>query len=475
MDIRTKLVFALVSVSLASMLALGVVTYGSVESELRERRLQQLEGVADLKTAAVERVVAGWIDRVALVARRSELRLSLGEYERAGGSAPVSRIQRVLSDAVGASVLFDELSVYDAEGQYVTGSGDGGEAIARPPTSGVELTGVGFTDDGRTLVTWDAAIVVDRRPIGVLRAVLDARSIAALSRNYAGLGETGETLVVAELDGRVRVLHPVRFPLDGLTMPGAFLDDDRSALAALGDEILTTGRRVDYRGAEVWAATRRLASTRWGVVVKVDESEHSEPVAAVRDDMIRLAVTLAAFAIALGTLVGIRFAQPIIRLAEASSQIGEGKLDTRSGIERQDEIGLLARTFDDMAEALEGQVGLLSEYRRFFDLSIDMLCIASTDGYFKKVNEAFVRELGWSEEELVSVPFLDRIHPDDREATVAELERLAEGLPTIRFTNRYQCKDGTFKRMRWNAYPEADTGTLFAIARVRDESGEPAS
>ena len=204
-------------------------------------------------------------------------------------------------------------------------------------------------------------------------------------------------------------------------------------------------------------------------MVKIDEEEQALPILEFRADMTQLAVTLAAFAILVGTFLGIRFAQPIHSLAETAAKIAGGDLEARSGVKQEDEVGLLARTFDQMAESLEEQVQLLSEFRRFFDVSIDMLCIASTDGYFKKVNQAFVRELGWSEEELLSRPFISMVHEDDIRATQREILKLAGGTPTIRFTNRYLCKDGSYKRVRWNAYPEPETGRLYAIARVRSE------
>jgi PAS domain S-box-containing protein len=101
---------------------------------------------------------------------------------------------------------------------------------------------------------------------------------------------------------------------------------------------------------------------------------------------------------------------------------------------------------------------------KFFDLSLDMFCIAGTES-FKKVNRAFERTLGWSERELLSRPFLDFIHPDDVEATLQEIEKLVSGIPTISFENRYRCGDGSYKHLQWGAFPEEETGLLFAVAR----------
>jgi PAS domain S-box-containing protein len=118
-----------------------------------------------------------------------------------------------------------------------------------------------------------------------------------------------------------------------------------------------------------------------------------------------------------------------------------------------------------MAEELEQQVTLLREFQNYFDYSLDMLCIAGYDGYFKRVNPAFVRILGWDTEELLSRRFLDFVHPDDLKRTEQEIENLAKGQPTISFENRYMCQDGSEKILAWTAHPEPEAGLIYAIAR----------
>ena len=106
-----------------------------------------------------------------------------------------------------------------------------------------------------------------------------------------------------------------------------------------------------------------------------------------------------------------------------------------------------------------------AELDRFFTLSLDMLCIASADGYFKRLSPAFTRTLGWSVEELLSAPFIDFVHPDDREATLAEVERQVKaGQPVLQFENRYRHKEGGWRVLSWKSAPRAD-GTMYATAR----------
>ena len=102
----------------------------------------------------------------------------------------------------------------------------------------------------------------------------------------------------------------------------------------------------------------------------------------------------------------------------------------------------------------------------FFSLSIDMLCIAGFDGYFKYVNAAWERTLGWTVEEMTTKPWSHFVHPDDLERTIAEADKQAQrGLEAISFDNRYLAKDGSYHWLLWNSRPSAEHGEMHAIAR----------
>ena len=104
------------------------------------------------------------------------------------------------------------------------------------------------------------------------------------------------------------------------------------------------------------------------------------------------------------------------------------------------------------------------ERDNFFELSLDMVCVAGTDGYFKQLNPAFEVVLGIPRADLLAVPFIDLVHPDDIAPTAAELARLAEGQATVRFENRYRCGDGSYRWLSWQAIPDP-SGAVYALAR----------
>jgi len=105
------------------------------------------------------------------------------------------------------------------------------------------------------------------------------------------------------------------------------------------------------------------------------------------------------------------------------------------------------------------------ERDRFFSLSMDMFCFAGLDGYFKYLNPAWEKTLGYTRQELSAKPYLDFIHPDDRASTVAEAQKLSTGSVTIAFENRYCCKDGSYKWFLWNATPAPEAQLIYATAR----------
>ncbi|HRH67244.1 MAG TPA: response regulator [Bacteroidia bacterium] len=107
-----------------------------------------------------------------------------------------------------------------------------------------------------------------------------------------------------------------------------------------------------------------------------------------------------------------------------------------------------------------------SVLENFFMLSSDFMCIATEDGYFRKISASFIKDLGYSEEELTRLPFMTFVHPEDIPETIAVLESLGTRHENILFfRNRYRRKDGSYMWVSWNAYPNPVDKLIYATAR----------
>ena len=118
------------------------------------------------------------------------------------------------------------------------------------------------------------------------------------------------------------------------------------------------------------------------------------------------------------------------------------------------------------------QIGLFVERKRaeeerdrFFTLSLDMLGIANREGYFVRVNPTWRTALGYSEEEVLARPYVEMVHPDDRERTLAEARRVIAGRETLTFENRVRGKDGVYRWLHWVARAAPEDGLIYAAAR----------
>jgi PAS domain S-box-containing protein len=109
------------------------------------------------------------------------------------------------------------------------------------------------------------------------------------------------------------------------------------------------------------------------------------------------------------------------------------------------------------------------ERDRFFSLTRDLLCVAGFDGRFTRLNPAWETALGYTKEEMLGRPFLEFVHPEDRDKTVVETSRLAMGGEVVSFENRYRCKDGSFRWLVWSARSLGSERLIYGSARDMTE------
>ena len=116
--------------------------------------------------------------------------------------------------------------------------------------------------------------------------------------------------------------------------------------------------------------------------------------------------------------------------------------------------------------SLDDAIELVSS---FFSLSLEMLCISSFDGRFLRLNAEWEKTLGYSLNELEGCEYITLVHPEDVEGTTKALQDLEKGQPVLNFTNRYRCKDGSYKWIEWRAVKN-DSYVFSAARDVTDKN-----
>ncbi len=103
------------------------------------------------------------------------------------------------------------------------------------------------------------------------------------------------------------------------------------------------------------------------------------------------------------------------------------------------------------------------ELDRFFSTALDLLCVADKEGRFIRINPEWEKVLGYKTDEILNKRFLDFVHPDDISSTIEITNQLIQGKEALNFTNRYLCKDGSYKFIEWRSAMEGNI--IYAAAR----------
>jgi len=125
----------------------------------------------------------------------------------------------------------------------------------------------------------------------------------------------------------------------------------------------------------------------------------------------------------------------------------------------------LRRRFAQISRAVADRKQAEEDLDRLFTLSLDMLAIAGFDGYVKRLNPAWEKTLGFTQEELLRTPYRYWVHPDERQETLGRTLKVVTGVELESFENRFLCKDGSYKWLLWSATALPDQKLLFAAAR----------
>lgn len=325
--------------------------------------------------------------------------------------------------------------------------------------------------------------------LGVSILEVGSAQVYAMVNNYSGLGKTGE-IVVASLKGdTITFVAPTRHDPQAAFKRTLKLGE-RVPLGLLKAVQAESGQGIglDYRMIEAVAAGRYLPSWRWGMLVKMDADEvFASVVRERRWGYLLGALTLLPIA-GLAFWAASSLSTPVLQLTNAAQQMAGGKFSVRLAIERSDEIGELARSFNVMSAALKDMYATIEEqvqvrtrelrdqeqrFRQLAENIREVFWLITPDfSELIYVSPAFERVWGRSVQSLHASPgsWLEAIHPDDRER-VHEIWRQAVSLEQP-FESEYRLlrSDGTVRWILDRGFPVRDSaGKMYRMAGIAED------
>jgi len=485
MRIRGKLIAYLLSVALMALVVFGSLVYSIAKQELTDSIFNHLDGVAAIQQRSIEGIIEQNHERLALVASRTQLRLSLEGFINAPDVAHQEKMNRILRDAHASISDFRKLFIQTLDGRIVAST----EASligkldpdAESFTRGLGGSHVDLFDrneQGEMVVYLAAPLYLDSRLLGVLVIESSVDNITDSTTDYHGLGETGETLLVRrQSGGDVVFITPARFDKQAALTRTVSRDEPRSpfTMALLEKEQLITDA-IDYNGQVVTAVTRYIDNVDMGLVVLIRNTEAFAHIYKLRTYFLMIAGLLSLVIVAASLSLARSITQPIARLTKAATRISGGNLMERADVRTRDEIGVLARAFNRMTEELVDDINerrvAEEKFHALLQSGPDAIIITDSTGKIDMANNQAGELFGYDSKELLgeSIEILvpDRYrqqHENMRETYVARpLFRPMSEAPDI-YASR---KDGTEFPAEISLAPiETKDGLLVACA-IRD-------
>ena len=390
MGLRTKLVLAFVPVSLAGLLATSAVAYLSAEVRIADSVMNHLESVAVIQENRVDLILRFNIERIDAVASRTQLRLSLENYTLDRNSSHQDRMNRILDDFVASNPNFLAASVIALDGVVAASTN---RSLIGGDVSGSEFFPAGAQSKrpdivyarpgGKIGFHLTGPLLLDQKLLGAVVIDTGAEDLVGMVDDYAGLGETGETVIARRSpSGDAQFIAPTRFD-----RAAAFLQTVPSTSGEMPITSALAGREVflrnalDYRGVPVVAVTRYVEGADWGIVVKQEEAEAFGPLAALRLSLTAASLVAAVTVVATSVLVARAISRPVAALGGAARMMARGKYSVRSRVRSGDEIGDLALAFNSMAATIQGRTARLlrsQESLRALNLDLERRVAART-------------------------------------------------------------------------------------------------
>jgi len=361
LNIKTKILFSIIPVTLIALVSTSLLSYISFKSALTSQILNHLESVASIQKSRIEAIISQHIERLVLISSRTQLRISLKNYNQDRGGGSQEKIITILKDARKSIPSFEEISVLNTQGVVVASTN--AERIESDLSS--EL----FFIDGLTKNKVDYLFLNGKHELktyfsgpleleGVLLGVIVVTSnvdhLRTAVGDYSGLGKSGETVLGKDgKPGEIIFLMPIRFDPEA-ALKSVSLEPNHyiPMIQALeGKEGLISDVN-DERGVAVFAATKYIDALSWGLVVKIDRSEALAPTLTLKNELVGFILISLLSVTFIGFFIARQIAKPLSNITDEARFVTEKYLSEKTIKHEKNEVKSLESSFRQMTQGL---------------------------------------------------------------------------------------------------------------------------
>ncbi len=376
MLIGQRVILWFLGLILVPVLAVSGLFYFGFKNNIQDNARKNLEYTADIQQDRIEEITARYQRTLIAFTTRLSLPESVGRFNDTQSEEDRDTLIRSLQASTKANEQYKNISILNLNGRVIASSNldyigrdvSNADAFKLYKDKNSTINNLSL-NDGELELIMSGPIMLEDRPVGVVVIENKADILQEVVSDYKKLGETGETILARELsNGDVQYITNLRFDQNASLKRVVDGSNQNDPIArAVSGESATSMELVSYGGKEILSVSRPIEGTNWGIVVKIDQSEAF----ASLNDVIALSISIIFVVLVIGVFVA-QYASriltdPLIILSIAVEAMSRGDLSARVDLEKnkissKGEYGILAKSFNNMAENLENLDKLKNEF-----------------------------------------------------------------------------------------------------------------
>lgn len=352
-SIQTKLTFVIILILVPVVVLISILSFRNAKNMLENRVFEQLESIITSKQDEINNFTLENTILAGSIAQDSRIIENIAT-ESAELFKNVEAVDQVLSDLLSRYSQVNQIWISSPKGVVVT------KTTQKNPRLSIDQAFISKALDNFSIhevegdIYITGPIQVERKAIALLVLQVDEKRLSSILNDYSGLGRSGDILLGKRVKDAVALLNITRHQELSKLQTISIKQHPRSPIVLAVQKLSGTTITDDFQNLNVLSVYRHLASTDWGLVVKIETQEAFAPLNSLREELLKISILTLILLILVAFIVSRSIINPIHQLHVGTEKIAKGEWDYQLNIKTGDEVEQLADEFTQMAQQLKG-------------------------------------------------------------------------------------------------------------------------